>query len=60
MSFSLSKEVVSVLQKHCGKGRRLAVDKIQIHGLRALENSGIIVFDGEELMEKTRSIKGNE
>ena len=57
---NFSKEVVSVLQKHCGKGRRLAVDKIQIHGLRALENSGIIVFDGEELMEKTRSIKGNE
>jgi Xaa-Pro aminopeptidase len=31
-----------------------------IHGLRALEAQGLKILDGEELMEKTRSIKGDE
>tara|TARA_B100000579_G_scaffold221313_1_gene181018 strand:+ start:46 stop:1056 length:1011 start_codon:yes stop_codon:yes gene_type:complete len=39
---------------------RLAVDKIQIHGLRALESQGLEIHDGEEVMERTRSIKGEE
>ena len=39
---------------------RLAVDKIQIHGLRALESQGLEIRDGEEVMERTRSIKGEE
>ena len=46
-----------------GKNRgthRLAVDKIQIHGLRALESQGLEIHDGEEVMERTRSIKGEE
>ena len=46
-----------------GKNRgthRLAVDKIQIHGLRALESQGLEIHDGEEVMERTRSIKGKE
>ena len=30
------------------------------HGLRAIEHKGYITFDGEELMEHTRSIKGPE
>ena len=51
-------QIVDVLQQRIGKGRRVAVDKIQIAGLRALEEAGIQVMDGEELMEHTRSIKG--
>ena len=39
---------------------RLAVDKIQIHGLRALESQDLEIHDGEEVMERTRSIKGEE
>ena len=39
---------------------RLAVDKIQIHGLRALDSQGLEIHDGEEVMERTRSIKGEE
>ena len=51
-------EVASVLCEHCGDNRRLAVDKIMIHGLRALETEGLQVLDGEEIMEKTRAVKG--
>jgi Xaa-Pro aminopeptidase len=51
-------QIVDVLQQRIGKGRRVAVDKIQIAGLRALEEAGIKVMDGEELMEHTRAIKG--
>ena len=36
----------------------LGVDKIQIHGLRALEAAGYVVKDGEEVTERTRAIKG--
>ena len=37
---------------------RLAVDKIMMVGLRALEAKGFEVFEGEELTEKARVIKG--
>ena len=45
-------EIDAVVRLRCGKSRRLAVDKIQIHGLRALEEVGFNIRDGEELMEK--------
>ncbi len=51
-------QVVDLLQQRVGKGRRVAVDKIQIAGLRALDAAGVEVMDGEELMERTRAIKG--
>jgi len=51
-------ELDSVLREHAGSNRRLAVDKILVHGLRALEKLGIEVMHGEELMEKARAIKG--
>lgn len=53
-----AQQIKDVLAERCGTGRRLAVDKIQIAGLRALDALGIHVEDGEELMEKTRAIKG--
>ncbi|MFT5503706.1 MAG: Xaa-Pro aminopeptidase [Gammaproteobacteria bacterium] len=51
-------QVLEVLQQRVGSGRRVAVDKIQIAGLRALDEAGVKVMDGEELMERTRAIKG--
>ncbi|MFA9419800.1 MAG: dimethylsulfonioproprionate lyase DddP [Gammaproteobacteria bacterium] len=53
-----AQKVLDMLNQRTGSGRRLAVDKIQIAGLRALEAVGIEVMDGEELMERTRAIKG--
>jgi Xaa-Pro dipeptidase len=43
---------------HAGTNRRLAVDKIMLQGARALEAVGFEIHEGEEVMEKARSIKG--
>ena len=51
-------EVTELLRAHSGTNRRLGVDKIMVRGLRALEAQGLEVMEGEELTEKTRSIKG--
>ena len=51
-------EVRLLIEAHGGGNMRLAVDKIMLHGLRALEAQGFQVMDGEEVTEKSRSIKG--
>ncbi|PRY26270.1 dimethylsulfoniopropionate lyase DddP [Aliiruegeria haliotis] len=51
-------EVEEVMSAHAGANRRLAVDKIMVHGLRALEARGFEVFEGEEVTEHARSVKG--
>lgn len=50
----------ALLREHCGTGakKRLAIDKIQIAGLQALQKHGITVCDGEEVTERTRAVKG--
>jgi Xaa-Pro aminopeptidase len=51
-------QVDDLLQEHGGGNRRLAVDKIMISGLRALEAAGFEVHEGEDLTEHARAIKG--
>jgi len=51
-------QVDEIVRAHCGTNLRLAVDKIMIHGLRALEAVGFQVLDGEEVTERVRAIKG--
>ena len=51
-------EVAELMCAHAGDNRRLAVDKIMVAGLRALEAVGFEVMEGEEVTEKTRAIKG--
>ena len=53
-----SNEVRELIQEHSGGNKRLGVDKIMLHGLRALEAQGFDIMEGEELTEKARSIKG--
>lgn len=53
-----SNEVRLLIEAHAGGNRRLAVDKIMLHGLRALEAQGFEIFEGEELTEKARAVKG--
>lgn len=53
-------EFDSLVRERYGNNRRVAVDKIQIHGLRALEALGLEISDGEEVLEKTRAIKDDE
>ena len=55
---SFAAQVDEVMHAHAGTNRRLAVDKIMIHGLRELERAGFQVMEGEEVTERTRAIKG--
>ncbi|MFN3643862.1 MAG: dimethylsulfonioproprionate lyase DddP [Gemmobacter sp.] len=55
---SFAGQVDEVMRAHAGANRRLAVDKIMVHGLRALERAGFAVFEGEVVTERTRAIKG--
>ena len=51
-------EVRDLIREHSGGNMRLGVDKVMLHGLRALQAVGFDVHPGEELTEKARSIKG--
>ena len=53
-----SNEVRLLIEEHGGNNKRLAVDKIMLHGLRSLEAQGFEIMDGEEVTEKSRSVKG--
>ncbi len=55
-----SNEVRLLLGEHAPGNMRLAVDKPMVHGLRALEAQGFDIRDGEEVTEKSRSIKGKD
>jgi Xaa-Pro aminopeptidase len=55
---AFARQVDEVMRAHAGANRRLAVDKIMIAGLRALEAQGFTVSDGEEVTERTRAVKG--
>ncbi len=54
----LSNEIRVLLEEHAPGNTRLAVDKIMLHGLRALEAQGLEIMEGEEVTEKSRSVKG--
>ncbi len=54
----LAGEVRDLIMEHGGGEMRIAVDKIMLHGLRSLERLDFEVMDGEEVTEKSRSIKG--
>ncbi|WP_343115795.1 dimethylsulfonioproprionate lyase DddP [Ostreiculturibacter nitratireducens] len=53
-------EVKDLIASHGEGNRRLGVDKIMLHGLRALESQGFEVMEGEECTEKTRAIKSED
>ena len=46
-----------LMRAHAGENRRIAVDKIEIAGLRALEKIGLEVFEGQAVTEIARVIK---
>ncbi|MBD3664507.1 dimethylsulfonioproprionate lyase DddP [Sulfitobacter aestuariivivens] len=54
----LAIEIKDLIAHHGGGNRRLAADKIMMHGLRSLERQGFEIMDGEEVTEKARSVKG--
>lgn len=54
---SFARQVDDLMRSRNGSNRRLAVDKIEIEGLRALENLGLVVTPGQEVTEHARKIK---
>ncbi len=50
-------QVSDLMAEHAPGNTRLAVDKIMVSGLRALERAGFEVMEGEEVTEKARSVK---
>jgi len=53
-------EVRVLIEEHGGNNKKLAVDKIMLHGLHALQAQGFDIKDGEEVTEKSRSVKGKD
>ncbi|WP_085675926.1 MULTISPECIES: dimethylsulfonioproprionate lyase DddP [unclassified Pseudomonas] len=51
-------QVDELLRTHAGNNRRLAVDRIEVAGLRALDALGVQVHNGQEVSEFARLIKG--
>jgi Xaa-Pro aminopeptidase len=54
---SFTAEVEDLMRAH-GGNKRIAVDKIMVAGLHALEARGFEVHEGEEVTEHARSVKG--
>ncbi|MFT5426409.1 MAG: Xaa-Pro aminopeptidase [Gammaproteobacteria bacterium] len=52
-----AQQIDELLRIHGGSNRRLAIDKIEIPGLRALDNVGVDIQNGMQLMEHARSVK---
>lgn len=53
-------QITETVKAHAGSNKRIAIDKIMPRGLMAFKNAGMDIVDGEELMEKVRSIKGED
>ncbi len=53
-----AQEITQILRERTGNNKKIAVDKIMIAGLRALETQGLEVIEGEPIMEHARAIKG--
>ena len=54
---NFAKEIADLVRQHGGGNQRLAVDKLDPPGVHALEREGVIITDGEEVMEWARCIK---
>lgn len=54
---TFSAEVAEILAERAGTNTHLAVDKIMLHGARALEARGLVLSDGELVTEHARKIK---
>ncbi|MYB04169.1 MAG: aminopeptidase P family protein [Acidimicrobiaceae bacterium] len=55
-----AQEIVDLLAEHGRGDRRLAIDRIDIAGVRALERHGVHLVDAGELMEEARVVKSSE
>jgi Xaa-Pro aminopeptidase len=50
-------EIADLVREHGGGNRRIAIDRLDLEGLRALQEHGIAIIDGAPLIEHARAIK---
>lgn len=55
-----AEQVDDLLRVHAGRNRRLAVDKMELHGAFALKALGVELTSGQEVMEHARLIKSED
>lgn len=53
-------EIADLIREYGDGNRRLAVDKVEPLGLKALENRSITFVEGQELTERARAIKSDD
>ena len=53
-------EITDLVQHHSGNNRRLAIDRCNPEGIKALEDAGLSIHNGEEIMELARLVKHPE
>ncbi len=51
-------EMLDVIAEHCGPGARIAIDQCQYLPYKFLEQGGVTLGFGQEVMEQARKIKG--
>ena len=52
-----ARDITELMNTHCERGRRIAVDKMEIDGVRAFDDLGLEIGNGQEIMVHARSIK---
>lgn len=53
-------QIDDLLRQHAGTNRRLAIDRIEVAGVRALDALDVNICSGQEITELARVIKGPE
>lgn len=53
-------EIVDLVREHGGGDMRLAIDQLELDGIRALESRGVELVNGQMLMEDARVIKSDD
>lgn len=53
-------EMLDVIREHAGDGARIAIDQCGYLAYKALEEAGVAIENGQELMEFARTIKGKD
>ena len=51
-------EIDEIMRQHGGDNRRIAIDRIEPEGLMAMHKLGLETFQGQQVTELARAIKG--
>ena len=57
---NFASQIDEEMRKHAGANRRVAVDRMEVAGVRAFDALGLEIMSGQEVTEHARSVKGPE